>query len=299
MNFDQLKAILSSLPDPVFLLTKSGKYIEAFGGKDSRYYPNAKELVGHNFNDLVDSETARWALSQIELALETRRLVIVEYELSKKDLNVLSDVGPDESIWFEGRIQALDFKIDEEELVLWVASNISDRHALEEQLVKMSDTDQLTGLYNRRKLENELQLFLETFKRHSIPTSLLMFDVDNLKIINDSLGHIAGDKLIKTVASTFINQLRVNDIACRFGGDEFVIALPSTHSDQALKLAQRIHESALIDLSKFCVEEAKASLSIGVTTMLATDLNYVDTLKRADQALYLAKNMGKNKIVVK
>ena len=299
MNVNQLNIILDTLPDPTFLITKQGRYVEAFGGKDSRYYPDAKELVGHNFKDLVSPEVASWAFAQIQLALETKQLVIVEYELSKNDFRILSSVGPDTPIWFEGRIQALDFQVDGEDVVLWVASNISERHALEVELKKISDTDQLTGLFNRRRLEHELALFLETVKRNDIPTTILMCDVDNLKLVNDTHGHMIGDELITIVAKTFLNELRLNDIASRFGGDEFVLVLPSTNSEQAVKLAQRIHSSSMDSLSKFNCDTTSVSLSIGITAMLESDESYQETLERADQALYLAKKTGKNKIALK
>ncbi|TVQ67721.1 MAG: GGDEF domain-containing protein [Oceanospirillales bacterium] len=299
MNVEQLNVILDTLPDPTFLVTRQGRYIQAFGGKDSQYYPNAKELIGHNIHNVVESEIANWAIAQIELALETKKLVIVEYELSKSDFNVLSDEGPDTAIWFEGRIQALDFQLNDEDVVLWVASNISNRHELEVKLKNMSDTDQLTGLFNRRKLEHDLELCFESLKRHAIPTSLLMFDVDNLKLMNDTLGHIAGDELIASVAEICLSELRKNDGAYRFGGDEFVIAMPATDSTQALQLAHRIHHRSLQSLSSYRMNELQATLSIGVTSMLASDSSYVDSLKRADQALYKAKHTGKNKIIIK
>lgn len=146
-----------------------------FGGRDARYYHDGSGLVGLRVSDVVKAEKANWFLEQIELALESGKLLIKEYELSQKDVKGLRDEGPEQSIWFEGRIQALDFLVGGESVVLWVASNISERHELEVKLREFSDTDQLTGLFNRRKLERDLTLHHETFERH--PGAHIHFDV--------------------------------------------------------------------------------------------------------------------------
>jgi diguanylate cyclase (GGDEF)-like protein len=296
ISFEQTVSVLDALPDPAFLISRSGQYLAAFGGKDCRYYPDAKQLVGHNISELVDTATAQWAIEQVNLALDSQKLLIVEYEIGKSDFKGLSGAGPDESIWFEGRIQPLGFKANDESVVLWVASNISQRHALEVKLREMSDTDQLTGLYNRRKLENELERHFELFRRHAVPTSVLMFDLDNLKIINDALGHFAGDELILAVADLCKSELRTNDVACRFGGDEFVVALPNIEREEAVRLAERLHGCFERSLRRFAVDQVTATVSMGVTAMLPADASYLDTLSRADIALYAAKNEGKNRI---
>src|SRR5690606_34481777 len=126
--------VLEALPDPSFILSRSGKYIGVFGGRDTRYYHDGSGLVGLYISDLIKPEKATWFLGQIASALESRGLLIVEYELSNKDVAGLDDDGPKESIWFEGRIQSLDFLVDDEQVVLWVASNISERHTLERKL---------------------------------------------------------------------------------------------------------------------------------------------------------------------
>lgn len=296
ISFEQTITVLDALPDPAFLISRSGFYIAAFGGKDSHYYPDAKQLVGHKVSELVDPAFTQWGLEQINLALDSQKLLIVEYEIGKNRFKGLTGLGPDDPIWFEGRIQPLDFKVNGEDVVLWVACNISNRHALEVRLREISDTDQLTGLYNRRKLEHELERHFETFKRHSVPTSILMFDLDNLKIINDSLGHLVGDELITTVAGVCKQQLRITDIPCRFGGDEFVVALPNLDQEDALKLADRLHGCFTKSLSRFSVDQVTATVSMGVTAMTAADTSYLDTLNRADMALYEAKKDGKNRV---
>jgi two-component system cell cycle response regulator len=297
INFEQMALILEALPDPAFILSRSGKYVAVFGGRDVRYYHDGTGLVGKYFSDLIKPEKADWFLEQIARALESKKLLVEEYELSNRDVIGLPDEGPKEPIWFEGRIQALSFLVDDEEVVLWVASNISERHNLEMRLRELSDTDQLTGLFNRRKLEHELTLLFESLARYSVPTSIFLFDLDNLKKVNDTKGHHVGDEMIQVVANICRSALRATDFACRLGGDEFVVVLPNTGREQAIQFAKRLHDRLRKELSRFSVEGTIVTASIGVTTMLPEDRSYEDTLQRADGALYEAKSMGKDRIV--
>lgn len=297
INFAEMSLVLQALPDPAFILSRSGKYVAVFGGRDTRYYHDGGGLVGCYITDLIKPAKADWFLKKIGEALETGRLIIEEYELSNKDVAGLPDEGPDEPIWFEGRVQSLDFTIDNEEVVLWVASNITERHRLEVRLRELSDTDQLTGLYNRRKLDDQLQAHYENFTRYQLPLSVVSFDLDDLKPLNDSLGHGAGDMALRRVADICREQLRMNDIACRMGGDEFVILLPNTEHFQAQKFADRFKDSCNTALCQLNDQSFSLSVSIGVATCIAADTDPYDVVRRADIALYEAKKAGKNCIV--
>ncbi|MCL6247208.1 GGDEF domain-containing protein [Acinetobacter sp. ANC 4945] len=297
INIEQMAIILDALPDPAFIISRSGKYVAVFGGRDNRYYHDGSGLVGTYISDVIKPDKANLFMQLIDQALTSGNLLIEEYELSNRDVKGLPDYGPEEPIWFEVRIQALSFSVDEEDVVLWVASNISARHNLEIKLKELSHTDQLTGLFNRRKLEHDLALHYESYRRHSIQTSILMFDLDNLKKINDSKGHHVGDEAIRAVADILRLTLRKTDCACRLGGDEFVVALPNTGCEQAIQFAKRIHEHSRKELSRFSIDNAHVTVSIGVTTITPEDCSYEDTIKRADLALYKAKHGGKNRIV--
>lgn len=297
INIAQMALVLEALPDPTFILSQSGRYVAVFGGKDDRYYHDGSGLVGLYLSDILNAEKSNYYLGIIDQAIKSRRLLIEEYELSNKDVKGLSNQGPSEPIWFEGRIQALDFLVDNEPVVLWVASNISKRHALEMQLRQLSDTDQLTGLYNRRRLERDLNHLFDTYNRHRIPASILVLDLDNLKMINDQLGHHMGDKVIMAVADTCRQQFRKTDSAYRFGGDEFVIALPGVEYTQAIIFAEFLCDCCFKALQQHAVKGLFSSVSIGVATIEAGDTSYEDTLKRADAALYQAKRDGKNRVI--
>jgi hypothetical protein len=198
---EQIAAILAALPDPAFILTRSGYYAALFGGSDVRYYHDGSALVGKSIRDVLPAEKADWFISEIGKALNTRILRVIEYTLAGGDVKGLPDEGPEATIWFEGRIQALDYQVMGEDAVLWVANNVTASKALEAKLRRQSETDALTGLPNRRKLMSSLTEYFETFVRYATPTSVLIFDIDNFKRINDDHGHPGLSELAATDSS--------------------------------------------------------------------------------------------------
>ncbi|MGO4836771.1 PAS domain-containing protein, partial [Rhizobiaceae sp. 2RAB30] len=160
----QLTSILSSLPDPAFILTRSGRYAAAFGGKDVRHYHDGSDLVGRSMFEVLEEDKAQWFAAEINKALESGALHVVEYELSGSEVKGAGD-GPSHSIWFEGRVQALSFAVEGEDAVVWVATNITDKNETQQKLRQLSETDALTGLYNRRKLIAALDDRLAVFEQ--------------------------------------------------------------------------------------------------------------------------------------
>lgn len=134
LSRDQLEALLSTFPDPVFLLTRSGCYAAIYGGTDARYYHDGSGLVGKYLHEVLTPAKTEWFLKEIELALASGSLHIVEYGLAGSDVLGLEDTGPSNTLWFEGRVQALNFPLNGEDAVLWVASNITHRMSIEAQL---------------------------------------------------------------------------------------------------------------------------------------------------------------------
>ena len=289
----QLASILSSLPDPAFILTRSGRYAAVFGGKDLRHYHDGSALVGRSMFEMLKEEKARWFAAEIEKALESGVLHIVEYELSGRDVKGAGD-GPDHAIWFEGRIQALSFLVEGEAAVVWVASNITEKNEVQQKLLQLSETDALTGLYNRRKLIETLDHRLAIFERESSQTSVLVFDLDNFKRLNDEMGHHAGDTALVEIARLCRQHLRQSDVIARFGGDEFVVVMPGTHRGDALEIAERLRERVPIILRENLRYES--TISGGVSEFDRPDRFSSDVLKRADEGLYLSKRAGRNRI---
>jgi diguanylate cyclase (GGDEF)-like protein len=180
-------------------------------------------------------------------------------------------------------------------IVLAFLGHVLGRQA--DRLAVLSETDALTGLPNRRALRRRLQDEFVRSKRYRTPMSLLLVDIDGLKQLNDVHGHLAGDRMIRTVAAAILAELRDSDFAARWGGDEFAILVPNTSADAARSSAERLLAS--VAGKSGSVPRQWGTVSIGIATYDPTGLNYkdVDSLGRAaDDALYRAKAGGRNRV---
>lgn len=168
-----------------------------------------------------------------------------------------------------------------------------------QKLEELSITDGLTGLYNRRHLQAKLVEEVVRANRFHHPLSMIFMDVDRFKSYNDSYGHQGGDKVLKDLAEVILRGTRKKiDIACRYGGEEFVVVLPETIGEQAMAVAERILKDfrGLDFTPKGVVEPIHLTFSAGVTSLKAREEG-ASLLERADKAMYQAKSMGRNKVV--
>jgi two-component system cell cycle response regulator len=167
---------------------------------------------------------------------------------------------------------------------------------LMEQTKLLALTDALTTLYNRRHTNNTLELEVARTNRYGTPLSLLMCDVDHFKSINDRFGHNAGDEVIRRVAAVFPANIRRIDLAGRWGGEEFVILLPNTPLEGATLVAERLR-SAMEGLEPIAGGPERVTVSVGVAEH-ARGKTAMELVERADQALYVAKQRGRNRVEV-
>ncbi|RJQ48103.1 MAG: diguanylate cyclase [Nitrospiraceae bacterium] len=165
-----------------------------------------------------------------------------------------------------------------------------------EELKQLSITDPLTGIYNRRYLNHRLSEEITRYNRYKHSFSFMMLDLDKFKEYNDTFGHISGDKLIKALATIMEKSLRNVDIAARFGGDEFVAIFPQTTKEDAIHITNRLKEK--IDKA-FQQEgfEMQLTISMGLTTFPDDATSVGELLEKTDQALYLAKKGGGDKVM--
>ncbi|MDO8661734.1 MAG: diguanylate cyclase [Candidatus Omnitrophota bacterium] len=153
--------------------------------------------------------------------------------------------------------------------------------------VDLAVRDGLTGLFNRRYFNELINMEINRLKRAPSSLSLLMLDIDNFKIYNDTQGHPAGDELLKKCAKVFKNSVRAVDIICRYGGEEFIIMLPQTDKPGAQIIAERLRMQAELFLP--------TTISVGIATLPQDAQSVEDLIQKADDALYQAKKSGKNK----
>jgi two-component system cell cycle response regulator len=165
--------------------------------------------------------------------------------------------------------------------------------------IVMAITDALTGLYNRRYMESHLATLIEQAAARGKPLTALVIDIDYFKAINDTHGHDAGDDVLREFAIRIRKSIRGIDLACRYGGEEFVIVMPETDMAVATIVAERLRRR--IASERFSIQQGSGSIevtiSIGIATLDTADDNAASILKRADQALYRAKRDGRNRVV--
>ncbi len=171
---------------------------------------------------------------------------------------------------------------------------------LREELRKVREEasiDPLTGLRNRRSFERALQEFFRDYKKYGYPFSVIMIDLDNFKQINDTYGHLAGDKVLREVGNILRNYLRAKDVAARTGGEEFTIILPGIRKDEAVMVAERLRKVMANHTVDYEGKKINFTASFGVAEMRDGVESPEDLLKEADEKLYKAKRTGKDKVV--
>jgi diguanylate cyclase (GGDEF)-like protein len=183
-------------------------------------------------------------------------------------------------------------------LVAYITTMLSAdiRYAVD-KIKQVSDTDDLTGLYNMRAFSSMLQRAFKQSVRYGHSMSVVMIDSDNLKQINDKHGHEAGNRLLQHLVRCIREQLRGSDVMARFGGDEFILLLSETNNKGAQEMAERIRKA--VEISRFDIRggDTNVTVSLGVASYPEDGGNLEVILDKADKAMYRAKQKGRNKVV--
>jgi two-component system cell cycle response regulator len=195
--------------------------------------------------------------------------------------------------------------VDKNELTARVRTQLrkkrySDRLRHNVQLsLEMAITDQLTGLHNRRYMARHLDNLLDNAKRNDRPLTFVIMDIDHFKQVNDSYGHDIGDEVLKEFAGRIAANVRGIDLACRYGGEEFVVVMPDTDVAAAYAIAERLRQS--IETNPVRISRTPGQLHVTISIGIARMEGASDTadalLHRADKALYRAKRSGRNRVV--
>ncbi|WFU10185.1 PleD family two-component system response regulator [Rhizobium sp. CB3090] len=221
---------------------------------------------------------------------------------------LVTEQGADEMI-----VRALDLGIndyivrplDPNELVARCLTQIrrkryNDRlRASVQHTIELAVTDALTGLNNRRYLDNHLKILFNRSLTRGRPLSVLITDIDRFKQVNDTYGHDAGDEVLKEFAARIRSTVRGADLACRYGGEEFVVVMPDTPPEISAAVAERLR--AAVETAPFTLREAGVALNVTASFGISSRLETVETpeqlMKQADRALYEAKHSGRNRVV--
>jgi two-component system cell cycle response regulator len=195
--------------------------------------------------------------------------------------------------------------IDKNEMLARVRTQIKKKRYTErlrdnmQMSIELAITDGLTGLFNRRYMETHLGTLVDQSAARGKPITVLVLDIDYFKAINDSYGHDAGDDVLREFSLRIRKATRNIDLACRYGGEEFVIVMPETDMAVATAVAERLRRR--IATEPFAIQKGarhlEVTISIGIAALSGVDDNAATVLKRADQALYRAKRDGRNRVV--
>jgi two-component system, cell cycle response regulator len=195
--------------------------------------------------------------------------------------------------------------IDKNEMLARVRTQIKKKRYTErlrdnvQMSIEMAITDALTGLFNRRYMETHLGMLMEQAASRGKPLAALILDIDYFKAINDTHGHDAGDDVLREFALRIRKAIRNIDLACRYGGEEFVIVMPETDMAVATMVAERLRRR--IASEPFTIAQGarnlEVTISIGIGAIATPDDTAAAMLKRADLALYRAKRDGRNRVV--
>lgn len=230
--------------------------------------------------------------ASIETALEALRLGVYDYLLKPfEDIDLIPPV-------VNRALEKIHMAEENRSLVARLKASNEELQKVNAVLKDLAIRDGLTNLFNHRYFQEALSKEVSRYERYGTPFSLLFLDVDNFKNFNDTNGHVQGDKLLRRAASLMMNNIRLVDCAARYGGEEFVVILPETERQHAIDTANKIRLA--IYNHHFEGRESQpgghVSVSIGVAVFPEDGAQAADLLKSADDALYQAKNAGKNQV---
>jgi diguanylate cyclase len=175
---------------------------------------------------------------------------------------------------------------------------LAEIEVLQERLKEQALRDPMTGLFNRRYLDTAVPAELARCEREQAPLALLMIDLDHFKRVNDTYGHQGGDAVLKALAALLLANVRASDVACRYGGEEFLLLLPATHCDAAIERAEQWRAAFAATTVDYEGTPIQATLSIGIACYPQDGKSIEDLTRCADQALYQAKEQGRNRVVL-
>lgn len=273
--------VVEQLMDGVVVINNDGMIIDI--------NPSALNILGTTRDRLSDEPITSF-ITTVPLAdLLANRMNNIDIKLGKNA--------------YDATASAVDATDPQSDVVL-VFRDVTQRREIEqdlrvakEELIRLAHTDSLTGIHNRRFFMQRLEEEIERVRRHGSSLSVLVFDMDFFKKINDTYGHDMGDQVLKAVADASMEIKRITDVVARIGGEEFALLLPETDRLGALHLAHRLLEAIeSVSLPTIDDEHLAVTASIGVATVSVRSKDVENVLKHADEALYKAKHAGRNQV---
>jgi diguanylate cyclase (GGDEF)-like protein len=278
------------------------RFLEAHSGR------TATEVVGLSLFDAFPDLPREWLQRKIESVAVLKNFAFTSWrqrpylfrfrhhrpitggvDLMRQDCTFLPVVGTD------GVVGAVCITIVDATETCMYQTQLNEALA---SMAEQSVRDALTGLYNRRKLDEQLKIELARAVRHGRPLALLMLDIDHFKRVNDGFGHLAGDSVIRHVAKLAASRLRQSDFIGRYGGEEFVAILPEATAEGAIVVAERIRSSVESSVATLDDLRISVTVSVGISELGTATGTTEGLLGAADEALYRSKSGGRNRVSV-
>jgi diguanylate cyclase (GGDEF)-like protein len=279
---NKLNTIITYIKDGILIINESG--VVKFAN------PAAAQMFDKQLSDLIDHE--------LGLPIVVEKVAEIDILRSNGILG-RAEITVADAEWLEQKVSIVAMRDVSErnqiEKKLRIALN--KQKVLSQKLKKIANTDVLTGIANRRNILAILKKELQRTQRYHQNFSLLLIDIDHFKSINDTYGHPIGDQVLQEISRFLINYLRNADTVGRLGGEEFLVILPATTLQEAIEIAARLcHQIRNLDI-EMIDQTARITVSIGVTTYQDHDINDTTMLKRVDNALYKAKESGRDRVI--
>ena len=306
---EKYRVLLDESSDPIFMFDPVGQYLyvnRAFAEGVNR---ELDQIIHKKIWDVFPKDEADKRFAVVKWVFENRETRIIEVRVPRTDGDryyittakpVLSTDGKVASVICISK-EITERKRMEEELRQaneQLSRQLAEIEALHVTLREQAIRDPLTGLYNLRFLNESMKREIAQAIRENNSLSVVLMDIDHFKDFNDTYGHKAGDEVLQALGKMLSTQTRAGDIACRYGGEEFMVIMPSAHTEEAFKRAEQwreLFESTQIDNKG---ELLSATVSAGVATFPDHGSTGDDIWRAADNALYEAKSAGRNCVIV-
>jgi diguanylate cyclase (GGDEF)-like protein/PAS domain S-box-containing protein len=269
LNEEKYKVLLDGSSDPIFSFSRDGEYQYVNYAFAEGVGKGVEEIIHHKIWDVFPKDEADKRFAVVKTVFEIGEIRTIEVRVPRTDQDryYLTTVKP---ILDSQKVVVL---------VICISKEITERKMLEKELIRLSNYDALTGLFNRHYFEIEMERLQGS---QLFPVSIIISDMNRLKQINDQFGHAAGDNALKKVAMLLQDSIRDNDVAARIGGDEFAVLLARTNEETAAEIVKRLRTNIHIQ------DDGLLHLSIGSATG-DEGANLVDVFRMADEMMYQNK----------
>lgn len=286
----RIHGIVDNVVNGIVTIDEQG-IIESFNSAARTMFGySEEEIIGKNVETLMPASQAEKHQGYVDNYLRTGEGTIID--IRPREVMALTRDG----ISFPVELAVSEMSVGERKLFIGVLIDLTERKKAEEKLSHQASHDSLTGLINRREFELRADRLIASFQQGQDEHALCLVDLDQFKVINDTCGHIAGDELLRQLSRKLQTLVRHRDTLGRLGGDEFGILIEHCSLEQAQRVTSLLLEA--IEAYEFVWEgrSLRVSASVGLVALSDTVSSFTDLLKQADQARYMAKDLGRNRI---